>query len=176
MFVNGVIEMGLGSLRDYYVIVYGWTTGEDLDTRTRIVSPVTGSYLGWGQSSASIAVGSGYVLRWGEDETETGYESVLVNVRRWREGYSQTSMNFELRAQWYAVQGTTPVVVSVRSYVGGDMYVQNNLWTNANYTSYRDDYPTFSKLITLNSTNPNSLGQYMTGLTINLATDSVSYY
>jgi len=137
---------------DYIVLTYYFATGLDLDTRTRMTSPYSaGTYVGWGQSGSgqtraedlaypeySQDLPNGAIaLLWAGDNTNTGVESVQINVANIRSYYGNTTISLDLRAQWYMTVGTTPVKIQADLYKGGTMvYSSGNFtWTNPTATS-----------------------------------------
>jgi len=181
--------MGLGGVGDFYVIRYFWAAikpvGEDLDTQTQMVSPVTSDRIGWATPNpissfqATLPVGDGYVMTWGGDELITGAESVLIDINKWNEGYgNQNILEFELRGNWFeSVASPTPVVISVRKYLGGQMILDDALWINPTAVFINTNYPTYSKVVTQFGTIfPPALGQLIVKLRLNLASDTVSYF
>jgi hypothetical protein len=135
---------------DYIMLTYEFTNGQDLDTRTRIVTPDIGQdtqneYLGWAcQSQWPIGSNSPFFI-WGGDNTGLGFESVLLDINLFKAAYpSATSILIDLRAFWYAQLGTNPVNVEATLWKGGTpvkngcLRVQNGVfycWTNSTAVS-----------------------------------------
>jgi hypothetical protein len=150
---------------DYIVIEYRFLSGKDLDTRTRLVTPPVGSYLGW---SRGITVQD--FLEWSGDNTGTGTEAILFNINNFREQYPNVSeIILDCRAQWYSIAGTDPMRLRISSYDGGTMVKDNYNWTNptAIRTSVLD---TDLKVITLLTTDPASIGERVATFKYNLNT------
>jgi hypothetical protein len=127
---------------DYIIVSYSFTDGTDLDTRTRISSPNIGqsnaqSYLGWCRSEFFPDNEGTPILTWSGDNTGQGFESVFVNLIRFKELYpSETSLTIEMSAMWYGDLGNNPVVMDVMLYKGGVVsLVQSDfLFINEGYT------------------------------------------
>ena len=130
---------------DYMVITYQFTDGNDLDTRTRIVSidgttyadqNGQGKYIGWNQyqrtpqSAGYITSGNvcDMVIKplamWGNDNTGTGFETVLIDFTQL--GAGQNEVIVDCRAFWYNTVGVNPVNLSFTFYKGGCMVKQGN--------------------------------------------------
>jgi len=176
--------MGIGG-GQFYVIKYAWLVDADIDTQTKMISPVTSQNIGWAtpnpnsSSQATLPVGNGYVMTWGGDELVEGAESVLIDVGLWRQGYGQQNiLEFELRASRFEnVAGSTAITISVQQYGGGQMTLNDVVWVNPTATYSRTNYPTFPFTVTQTSTAfPPLLAQYVTKLRLNLATDTVTYF
>ena len=128
---------------DYMVITYQFTNGNDLDTRTRVVSidgttwsdqNAASRYLGWNQyrstpaSAGSISgqptdsgrqcdMATKPLALWGGDNTGTGYESVLIDFRQLTTG--QNEIKIDCRAFWYGTVGSNAVNLGFTLYKGG---------------------------------------------------------
>jgi hypothetical protein len=120
---------------DWIMVTYQFTNGSDLDTRSRIALPnigqdLQGEYLGWTYlgafepsvtySSAATIDPTQHTISWGGDNTGTGYESVILNVARFKSLHpGETSVTLDLRAFWYSTLGTNPVIAAVTLWKGG---------------------------------------------------------
>lgn len=123
---------------DYMVITYEFTDGKDLDTRTRVVSidgttyqdqNGQGKYIGWDQyrrtPQTATYVESGPICTlpalplaiWGSDNTNTGFESVMIDFTQL--GAGQSEVTIDCRAFWYEIVGTNAVTLSFKLYKGG---------------------------------------------------------
>ena len=130
---------------DFMVITYEFTNGDDLDTRTRIVSidgttyadqNGQGKYIGWDQyrrtpqSATYVESGSICTLPslplaiWGSDNVDTGFESVMIDFTQL--GAGQNQVVIDCRAFWYSILGTNPVNLSFKLYKGGCMIKQGS--------------------------------------------------
>ena len=120
---------------DYAVLTYKFSDATDLDTRTRIVEPNIGmnNYLGFNAGSCFPVDGSwsttniptAAVIDWSGDNTETGYESILVDIQKLK-ALKPDMINFvvDLRAAWFDAgkpMGVLPVEVKAIFYKGGTM-------------------------------------------------------
>lgn len=140
---------------DYCVITYGFQSpGRDLDTRTRLIDPVTNEQspaVGWCKSD-TIRYNDVIVIEWGGDNRDFGVESVLIDVAEYSAqiealGLQNAPLRLSLHAYWFSVYAPE-VVISVTAYKGGTMeYVPGEFtWDNpgasrvwadiSRYTSY----------------------------------------
>jgi hypothetical protein len=163
---------------DYIVLTYQFTNGKDLDTRTRVALPNIGqttlsSYVGWARSNQWPTSGTP-IIKWGGDNTGTGYESVLISLVKFRQLYpSETQIVLDLRAYWFSTVGTNPVNVAATLYKGGTISGPTNyVFTNTTYTS-KYDITSVSKVVT--STNRNDGGERVATLTYNLITNGGTF-
>ena len=113
---------------DYVIIEYIWTpaAGTDLDTRTQIQSPsgMVHPVVGWHRAS-----NDGAVLLWNNDNTGSGREGILVNIKE----YAKSNVNkltVSLRAFWYNTRGTGDVTLKATAYKGGNMVANSFGWDN----------------------------------------------
>jgi hypothetical protein len=133
---------------DYYVISYGFTTGKDLDTRTILVDPLTQQPLGpvgWCKDE-TIAVNDVPIVRWGGDNTDTGFESVLFDRLAYEQQFPGAALPaLSLNAFWYDIKGDS-VTLSITGYLGGKMVLDEDqyLWTNPTATRVWDEFATFT--------------------------------
>jgi len=156
---------------DYYVISYGFTTGEDLDTRTYLVDPLTQQQLGpvgWCKDDV-IAVNGMPIVTWSGDNEGKGYESVLFDRVAYDEQFPNASLPvLSLNAFWFDQKGDSVSLV-VTGYKGGIMVLDEDLYLWTNPTAAR----TWSNFQTYNSqavqTNESSCinGDYIVKLQIN---------
>jgi|688.fasta_scaffold202765_2 hypothetical protein len=123
---------------DYIIVSYAFTDGTDLDTRTRISSPNIGqnsaqTYLGWCRSEFFPDNEGTPILTWSGDNTGQGFESVFVNLIRFKELYpSETSLTIEMSAMWYGTLGSNPVIMDVMMYKGGTISLVQEAYMFAN--------------------------------------------
>jgi hypothetical protein len=123
---------------DYIIVSYAFTDGADLDTRTRISSPNIGqnsaqTYLGWCRSEFFPDNEGTPILTWSGDNTGQGFESVFVNLIRFKELYpSETSLTIEMSAMWYGTLGSNPVIMDVMMYKGGTISLVQEAYMFAN--------------------------------------------
>lgn len=175
---TGYIEMGSSKPFnvDYVVVYYNWTNGDDLDQRTRLVSPVVSPYLGWSRPFTFPSPISPVIER-SFDNIDIGYESVVLYVDNFVNLYpAATVATFEMRAYWYSVVGTNPVNIGVVAYRGGEMEedLGTGLWINTTYDE-RWIFPTYPKIVTLQTTNPLSDGEFIRFITFDLVNTTVAY-
>jgi hypothetical protein len=131
---------------DYMVITYQFTNGQDLDTRTRIVSidgttyadqNGQGKHIGYGQyqrtpQSATYLQGNSSVCTypvkplaiWGSDNTGLGFEAVMIDFTQL--GVGQNEVVIDCRALWWSTIGTNPVNIGFTLYKGGCMIKQGS--------------------------------------------------
>jgi hypothetical protein len=165
---------------DYMVLTYQFTNGRDLDTRSRVASPNIGqttqlTYLGWSRLFQFPTTGTP-IIRWSGDNIGTGYESILVNLIKFRQTYpNETNIVIDLRAFWYGTVGSNPINVAATLYKGGTITGPSNfVFTNTTFTS-KYDISSVSKVITLNTQNSGTSGQRVATLTYNLTTNTGTF-
>ena len=97
--------------------------GKDLDTRTKITSPIASKNLGWDQDGGSNCcsqLGMGTFFKHGGDNTGYGYESVYLDVAQLREeNPGADRVDIECAAAWYGSLASGNVNLTVMAYVGG---------------------------------------------------------
>ncbi len=103
---------------DFAVIRYIWDSngGEDLDTRTRVINPARNIDVGWGRASVD-----GEYLHWNGDNTGSGVESVLLNLKALTNDYSDQVFQIALRSYWFRTKVTGDFKIQFESYKGGSM-------------------------------------------------------
>lgn len=172
---------------DYMLLTYQFSDGNDLDTRTRIVTPNVGQdaqpkYVGWGVSQVWPTTGTP-LLDWGGDNTGTGFESVLINVAQLKSSYpSATTLVVDLRAFWYSSVGVQPVNVAATLWKGGTPIEQGSggspafSFTNPTATAVLN-ISSVGKQITSDGSPSKSAssGERVATLTYNLVTNSGSF-
>jgi hypothetical protein len=125
---------------DYIMITYEFTDGQDLDTRTRIVTPDVGQdtqneYIGYGCQSRWPLTGTQY-LTWSGDNQGIGFESVLINLSQFSiQNPSITQILMDMRGFWFVTVGTQPVKVAATLWKGGTPDKVGYIWTNSTATS-----------------------------------------
>lgn len=129
---------------DYMMITYEFTDGQDLDIRTRIVSPDVGqnlqsTYLGWALQNRWPSTGNTILsglpnaayLAWGGDNKGTGLESILFDINRFATVYPTIDdIIIDLRAFWYNTVGINPVNVKATMWRGGKPVKTGFVWSN----------------------------------------------
>jgi hypothetical protein len=125
---------------DYIVVSYEFTNGDDLDTRTRVVSPNIGqnvscTHIGFGQWAVAPQTGTP-MLKWGGDNMGTGFESCLIDVKTFKIAYpTQTQILIDMRAHWYGTVGTNPINIKATMFKGGTIVPSGYTFTNPTATS-----------------------------------------
>lgn len=163
---------------DYILLTYQWTDGDDLDTRTRIVVPDIGQdtqpeYIGWGVQGVWPTSGTP-ILDWGGDNTNTGYEAVLINLVALKAAYPATStITIDMRGFWFSTVGTNNVVVEATLWKGGTPIEQGSggspAFSFTNPTATATQYVSSAgKQITLQTTSSASSGERVATLTYNV--------
>ena len=146
---------------DYLMIQYEFTDGQDLDTRTRMVTPDIGQdttveYLGY-NANACFSTGSNfltngifpvgssftnpstYILKHGCDNRGLGFESVLINLINFAAlNSTENEITIDCRGWWYTLVGTNPVKLNVTLWKGGTIvqptFPINNIGQPTDYT------------------------------------------
>lgn len=80
--------------------------------------------VGWARAS-----NDGSVLLWNNDNTESGREGILINIKE----YAKTNLNelaVSLRAFWFSARGTGDVTLKATAYKGGNMMANSFGWDN----------------------------------------------
>ena len=160
---------------DYIMLTYEFTTGRDLDTRTRIVTPDVGQdsqskYLGWSRYAQYPLSGEPYEI-WSGDNAGTGFESVLFNINLFKTTYPlEDILVIDARGFWVNTVGTTPVNVAATLWKGGLPIKNGFLWENPTATE-TFQISSVGKMITLAPTadKVNSSGERVATLTYNLS-------
>lgn len=160
---------------DYLMLTYEFTTGKDLDTRTRIVTPDVGqntqsAYIGWNRINQYPHIGNAYEI-WGGDNKGTGFESVLFNINLFKTKYPlEDILIIDARGFWYTTLGTTPVNVAATLWKGGLPIKNGFLWENPTATE-TFQISSVGKMITLAPTENKaaSSGERVATLTYNLS-------
>ena len=163
---------------DYIMLTYEFTTGRDLDTRTRIVTPDVGQdsqskYLGWSRYAQYPLSGEPYEI-WSGDNTGTGFESVLFNINLFKTTYPlEDILVIDARGFWFNTVGTTPVNVAATLWKGGLPIKNGFLWENPTATE-TFQISSVGKIITLAPApdKSNSSGERVATLTYNLSNNT----
>jgi hypothetical protein len=144
---------------DYLMVQYKFTDGNDLDTRTRVVTPDIGQdtaieYIGYGANYCSsnnynnngvypagtTFSGNDYILKHACDNTGTGFEAVLVNLNNFATAYpSSPELTIDCRGWWYSLVGTNNVKLILTLWKGGTIvsptFNNNGLPTHFTFTN-----------------------------------------
>lgn len=101
---------------DFAVIRYIWDSngGEDLDTRTRVITPARNTDVGWSRASTD-----GEYLQWNGDNTGSGVESVLLNLNALTNDYADQVFQIALRSYWFRTKVSGDFKIQFESYKGG---------------------------------------------------------
>ena len=159
---------------DYAVFTYVFIDGEDLDTRTRVISPDIGqdkqSHIGYGQIDKFPPVGNP-ILEWGGDNRETGVESVKIDLREFRKQYpSEGELKIDCRAFWYSKIGTNKVNIEAVFYKGGEMIKEGKFSFSNPQANTRTSLGSTSIKIEAKSQEENLPGQRIATFKYNLNT------
>jgi hypothetical protein len=154
---------------DYIMLRYIFTDGNDLDTRTRIVSPATSDYLGWSRLSRWPTSPADIILDWGGDNTGAGNpdgssaEAVLINLINYRDAYpSDDEIEIECRCFWFNTIGTEPVTVEATLWKGGTVIKGTPSFQFSNPTATNTAIiDSLSKVITLQTTSSATDGEFI---------------
>ena len=128
---------------DFIMVTYQFTDGQDLDTRSRIVTPNIGqttlpTMVGWGLNTQFPGSGDP-IITWGGDNQGLGFESVLIDMEEFRDQYpNSTSLVADFRCFWYNTVGTNDVIAACTLWKGGTPVkdgcvvpgVDSYCWTN----------------------------------------------
>ena len=108
---------------DYFVFKYGFYDGRDLDTFTELLSPVNEKPLGYSQiGNNTINIYS----KWGGDNTGTGVETILIDVKKIKEDFPNNDViEFRCGANWYGSRVSGNVTMNAFIYKGGVMSISN---------------------------------------------------
>lgn len=113
---------------DYVIIEYIWTpeAGTDLDTRTQIqsASGMVHPVVGWSRDT-----NDGSVLLWNNDNTGSGREGILINIKEYAKS-NLKQLAVSLRAFWFSTRGTGDVTLKATAYKGGNMVANSFGWDN----------------------------------------------
>jgi len=153
---------------DYLMVQYEFTDGQDLDTRTRIVTPDIGQdttieYIGYGANYCSglgnyatngiypLASGNNYILKHACDNTGQGFEAVLINLNNFITSYpAENEITIDCRGWWYNTVGTNSVKLNLTLWKAGTIipptFNNNTLPTHFTFTN-----PTASSSLVLKS-------------------------
>jgi len=160
---------------DYIMLRYIFTDGVDLDTRTRITSPVTSGYLGWNRLSRFPPSPDDIILDWGGDNTGSGNangttaEAILINLINYRAAYpTDDVIDIECRCFWFNTVGTNPVTVEATLWKGGSVIKGTPSFQFSNPTATNTAIiDSLSKVITLQTTNSATDGEFIANFSYN---------
>lgn len=164
---------------DYIMLRYIFTDGRDLDTRTRIITPTTSDYLGWARLSRFPDSPADIILDWGGDNTGGGSptgssaESILINLINYEAAYpSNALIELECRCFFYGDLGIEPVTVEATLWKGGTVIKGTPAFQYSNSTATNTAViDSVSKVITLETTDSTSNGEYIATFSYNTTTN-----
>jgi len=174
---------------DYLMVQYEFTDGQDLDTRTRIVTPDIGQdttveYIGYGANYCSgsgdyatagiypLASGNNYILKHACDNTGQGFEAVLINLNNFTTAYpAENEITIDCRGWWYNTVGTNSVKLNVTLWKAGTIvpptFNNNTLPTHFTFTN-----PTASSSLVLKSSGATVQGPNVSSTTAPLSNNA----
>ena len=100
---------------DYLILTYQFdqSGGRDLDTRTRLLAPVTTNELGWCKPNFNSDL-----IIWSGDNTGYGVESCLIDLTK----FSQNDrVDVSCGAIWFGQRNSGNMSIDVRAFKGGTM-------------------------------------------------------
>jgi hypothetical protein len=116
---------------DYLVVRYIWTSedGRDLDTFTGFINTGTAydnDWVGYAQGDPKVPTGAADAsasLFWASDNTQSGVEAVLMNLKQFVTDNTGTATEIQIRmnAVWWGQRLTGNVGVQLTTYLGGTM-------------------------------------------------------
>ena len=174
---------------DYLMVQYEFTDGQDLDTRTRMVTPDIGQdttveYIGYGANFCNasgdyatagiypLASGNNYILKHACDNTGQGFEAVLINLNNFTAAYpAENEITIDCRGWWYNTVGTNPVKLNVTLWKGGTIIIPtfNN---NALPTHFTFTNPTATGTLELKSSGSTVQGPKLSSTTAPLSNNA----
>ena len=111
---------------DFAVLRYEFVNGDDLDTISQIIHPVTSTALGWCRGSSHAPY-----IYWSGDNTGTGFESCLIKMKELRENFpKEAGLHVRCKAWWYGSRGSTGVRMGCTFFKGGKPKQSGYLWIN----------------------------------------------
>ena len=115
---------------DFAVVKYQWSEadGTDLDTRTWISSPDRSEHkVGWSRLSNDLNY-----LQWNEDNTGSGVESVLIDMKSIQQDFpNQKDIAIKMAAFWFSSISSGNVRLQFSLFKGGIMKNSSNFdWVN----------------------------------------------
>jgi hypothetical protein len=147
---------------DFLIVTYYFDSdaGTDLDTRTRLINPVSSDTLGFGFQN----VESSDLLRWAEDNTKDGAESCLIDLRKFSK---EDIVQIDCSALWWRERNNGNITMVIQAYKGGAINLVNYEFKNSGgYKKGDFVYP--DNIIRTNKTgNKKDPGQYIGTITYN---------
>lgn len=125
---------------DFLVVRYFWDYdgGQDLDTATGIVDTnipqINNKSVGYKATGSVSQLGNtnSPYLKWGSDNTATGYESVLIDPSSLYTEHPelQDQINILLTSVWWSTKRSGDVSFSITTYIGGTMSLEDFNYIN----------------------------------------------
>lgn len=113
---------------DYIVLKYKWTDadGRDFDTATHVegtkISNLDNKYVGYSFNPSSISGKTGVYLQHGGDNTSSGAECVMINMKEIMNDCGDIeSFDVYVAGTWYSKRGEGNVTCEMTLYEGGEM-------------------------------------------------------
>ena len=146
---------------DYLVFKYGFSDGRDLDTCTQLLVPIQEAKLGYSQTGNNT---SNIYSKWGGDNTGTGVESILIDVKKLKQDFPlEEFIEFSCGGNWFGQRVSGNVTMTVNAYNGGTMAVSNFEFLNTGGTLVRIfDFSVVN--IVLNQPSPQPLASETIGV------------
>lgn len=115
---------------DFAVVKYQWSDsdGTDLDTRTWISSPDRSDHkVGWSRLPKDLTY-----LQWNQDNTGSGVESVLIDIKSIKQDFpNQKDIAIKMAAFWYSAISSGNVKLQFSLFKGGIMKNNSDFnWVN----------------------------------------------
>lgn len=158
---------------DYLVLTYTFNDGNDLDTRTRLVSPdigqnAAGTYLGWGQQRSATR-NSKNILVWGGDNTGRGQESCIFYLNELVSQFpDMTDITIDCRAMWY---GSTGTLVNIAAFLAkGGTPFKTGFSYGVNSATNTQTIASFQRVMSYSSQTAEDSGQRVATLKYNIPT------
>jgi hypothetical protein len=176
-----VNDISFSTLADYMVIEYTFTTGLDLDSKTRLAVPSVAAsngklYVGWRQATgvpnADFEFPNPNILSWGGDNIGVGRESAVFDFNEFKRLYPTTNnIVIDCRALWYREVSPDPVGLKITLYQGGTIQKTSDEYGFENPTATSSIVLDLTlKYITLFTTDPESVGDRIATVKYNLLT------
>lgn len=123
---------------DYIVLTYNWTDadGKDFDTATHVegtkISNLDNKYVGFSFDTSSISGKTGVYLQHGGDNTLSGAECVMINMKEIMNDCGDIeSFDVYVAGNWFGDRGEGNVTCEMTLYEGGTMKgPENFIFTN----------------------------------------------
>ena len=158
----------------YIVCTYTFTDGRDMDTRTTIVNPPLGGFVGWG-GVGSVTVNGHTYMTWGGDNTGVGQEAVYLDLLTYRVDYPNNPIiTVTFACMWYGTVGVNPVNISVMLYNSGTIVQSGYNFTNPTAASSYS-VASIGTVVTLSSQVTTNPGQFVAKLTYDTRT-GIGYF